>query len=130
MPNTFIAHRQSSNQKSISWSALRQNYFLEASYYVLSIKVWEIIEILSGTFYIQTFAETYLFFINCYLNYGNIVRASTNKNKLRALYCLEKYAARAINFKDKFTSAKLLLGQINTMAVYETNIYLTLYVPS
>ena len=129
MPNAFIAHRQSSNQKSISWSALRQNYFLEASYYVLSIKVWEIIEILSGTFYIQTFAETYSFFIKCYLNYGNIVRASTNKNKLRALYRLEKYAARA-KIKDKFTSAKLLLGQINTVAVYETNIYLTLYVPS
>ena len=38
-------------------------------------------------------------------------------SKLQALYRHQKHAARIINFKDKFTSAKPLLEQINAMAV-------------
>ena len=64
--------------------------------------------------------------MNCYLNYANIARASTNKSKLQALYRHQKHAARVINFKDKFTSAKPLLAQINAMAVYEMKIFQTL----
>ena len=45
-------------------------------------------------------------FINCYWNYANIVWASTNGSKLQGLYGHQKHAARIINFKDKFTSAK------------------------
>ena len=52
--------------------------------------------------------------------------ASTNKSKLQALYRHQKHAARIINFKDKFTSAKPLLEQINAMTVYEMNIFQTL----
>ena len=46
-----------------------------------------------------------------------------NKRKLQALYCHQKHAARIINFKDKFSSAKPLLEQINAMTVYEINIF-------
>ena len=62
-------------------------------------------------------------FINCYLNYANIAWASTNKSKLQALYRHQKHAAKIINFKDRFTSAKPLLEQINAMTVYEMNIF-------
>ena len=60
---------------------------------------------------------------NCYLNYANIAWASTNKGKLQALYRHLNHAARIINFKDKFTSAKPLFKQINAMTVYEMNIF-------
>ena len=64
--------------------------------------------------------QLYFSFINCYLNYANIAWASTNKSKLQALYGHQKNAARIINFKDKFTFAKPLLG---AMTVYEMNIF-------
>ena len=70
--------------------------------------------------------QLYFSFINCYLNYANIAWASTNKSKLQALYRHQKHAARIINFKDKFTSAKPLLEQINATTVYEMNIFQTL----
>ena len=70
--------------------------------------------------------QLYFSFINCYLNYANIAWASTNKSTLQALYRYQKHAARIINFKDKFASAKPLLEQINAMTMYEMNIFLTL----
>ena len=70
--------------------------------------------------------QLYFSFINFYLNYANIAWASTNKSKLQVLYRHQKHAGRIINFKDKFTSAKPLLEQINAMAVYEMNIFQTL----
>ena len=48
------------------------------------------------------------------------------QSKLQALYRHQKNGARIINFKDKFTSAKPLLEQINAMTVYEMNIFQTL----
>ena len=66
--------------------------------------------------------QLYFSFINCYVHYANIAWASANKNKL------QKHAEiNFINFKDKFTSAKPLLEQINAMAVHEMNIFQTLY---
>ena len=67
--------------------------------------------------------QLYFSFVNCYLNYANIAWVSANKSKLQALYSHQKHAARIINFKDKFTSAKPLLEQINTMTVYEVDIF-------
>ena len=49
------------------------------------------------------------------------------KSILQALYLQQKHAARIINFKDKFTSAKLLPEQINAMTMYEMNILQTLW---
>ena len=67
--------------------------------------------------------QLYFSFINCYLNYANIAWAITNKSKLQALYHHQKHAARMINFKDKFASAKPLLEQINVMTVCKMNIF-------
>ena len=52
--------------------------------------------------------------------------ASTDKSKLQALYYHQKHAARIINFKYKFTSAKPLFKKINAMTVYEMDIFQTL----
>ena len=48
------------------------------------------------------------------------------KSKLQGLYRHKKYVSRTINFRDKLTSAKPLLEQINAMTVYEMNIFQTL----
>ena len=96
---------------------------------IVSTKVFKSIEILYRTRCIlKTFLRKQLcfYFINCYLNYANIVWASTNNSKLQALYRHQKHAARIIYFKGKFTSTKPLLQQINVMAVYEMNIFQTL----
>ena len=96
---------------------------------IVSTKVCKSIEILYRTRCIQNkflWIQLYFSFINCYLNYANIAWTSTNKNKLQTLYRHQKHAARIINFKDKFTSAKPLLEQINALTVYEMNIFHTL----
>ena len=96
----------------------------------VSTKVCKSIGILYRTHYIlSTFfrKQLYFSFINCYLNYANIAWTSTNKCKLKALYRHQKHAARMTNFKDKFTSAKPLLEQINAMTVHEMNIFLTYF---
>ena len=96
---------------------------------IVSTKLFKSIEILYRTRCIlKTFLrkQLYFYFINCYLNYANVVWASTNKSKLQALYRHQKHAARIINFKGKFTSAKPLFQQINVMAVYEMSIFQTL----
>ena len=50
----------------------------------------------------------------------------TNKSKLQALYHHQKHAAKIINFKEKLTSPKPLLEEINAMTVYEMNTFQTL----
>ena len=92
---------------------------LEALYVCKSIRI------LYSTQYILQYLWKQLSFslINCYLNYANIGWTSTNKSKLQALY--RHHAARIINFKDKFASAKPLLEQVNAMIVQEMNIFQT-----
>ena len=85
---------------------------------IASIKVCKSSEILYRTRCILSKflrKKFYFYFISCYLNYENITWVSTNKSKLQALYHHQKHTARIINFKDKFTSAKLLLEQTNAM---------------
>ena len=67
--------------------------------------------------------QLYFSFTNFYLNYSNITWASTNKSKLQALCCHQKYAVGIINFRDKFTSAKPLHEQIKAIIVYEMNVF-------
>ena len=70
--------------------------------------------------------ELYFSFIHSYLNYGNIVWASTNKSKLKTLLRRQKHAARIIHFKDKYTHARPLLQNIKALNVYQLNIQQTL----
>ena len=53
--------------------------------------------------------QLYFSFIHCHLNSANITWASACKSKLEGLYHHQKYAARIISFKDRFTPAQLLL---------------------
>ena len=69
----------------------------------------------------------YFSFIHSYLNYGNIVWASTNKSKLSVLLKQQKHAARLIHFKDKYTHAKPLLQNLKTLNIYQLNILQTLF---
>ena len=53
-------------------------------------------------------------FIHPYLNYDNIVWASTNKSKLNMLLRKQKHAD-----KDKFTHAKPLLRAMKALNIYQ-----------
>ena len=73
-----------------------------------------------------------MFFISFYkkkllLKLRKLAWASTNKSTLQSLYCHQKHATRIVNLKDKFTSAKPQLQQINAMTVYEVYIFQTLF---
>ena len=108
---------------------LDENIFWKHHMNIVSTKICKSIGILSRNRCILRkclWKQYYFYFINCYLNYANIAWASTSKSKIQAFYHHQKHAARIINFKDKFTSAKPLLEQINAMTVYEMNIFQTL----
>ena len=48
------------------------------------------------------------------------------KRKLQAFYGYQKHAEMIINFKNKFTSTRPLLEQVNAMTMYEMNTFQTL----
>ena len=48
------------------------------------------------------------------------------KRKLQAFYCYQKHVEMIINFKNKFTSTRPLLEQVNAMTMYEMNTFQTL----
>ena len=48
---------------------------------------------------------------------------STNKTKLNQLLRHQKHASRIIFFKDKLTHAKPLLQSINSLNIYQLNIF-------
>ena len=70
--------------------------------------------------------QLYFSYIQSHLSYGNIVWGSTNQSKLLPLYRKQKHAARIIFFKDKLTHAKPLLSEINTLSLYQLNLFQTL----
>ena len=70
--------------------------------------------------------QLYFSFIHCYLNYANIVWASTFKSKLTSIFRTQKHAIRVIYFKDKFAHTKPLFDDIKVMNIYEINIFQTL----
>ena len=108
---------------------LDENIFWKHHINIISTKVWISIEILYRIrciLYLSLRKELCFSFINYYLSCAYKVWVSTNKSKVQALYRHQKHAARIINFKDKFTSGKPLLDQINAMAVYEMDIFKTL----
>ena len=71
--------------------------------------------------------QLYFSFIHySYLNYANIVWASTNKSKLKTLLRRQKHAARIIHFKNKYIHARPLLQNMEALNVYQLNIQQTL----
>ena len=67
--------------------------------------------------------QLYFSFIHYYLNYANIVWASTHKSKLTNIYRTQKHAIRVIFFKDRLTHTKPLFHDIKAMNVYEINVF-------
>ena len=57
------------------------------------------------------------------MNYANIAWASAYKSKLEGLHRHQKHAARIINFKDRFTHAQPLLHNMNTLNIFQRNLF-------
>ena len=65
----------------------------------------------------------YFSYIHSYLNYANIAWASTYATKWKRVFLRQKYAVRILFNKDKLTHSKPLFENLNTLNVYQINIY-------
>ena len=63
----------------------------------------------------------YFSFIHGYLNYGNMVWASTSATKLKKLASKQKQALRILN--DEFTDIKEIMVRMKVLNIYKLNIY-------
>ena len=63
--------------------------------------------------------QLYFSFIRNYVNDANIVRVSTSKSKFERLYRCQKYAARVIYHKDRYTHASPLLNDMKALNVFK-----------
>ena len=67
--------------------------------------------------------NVYFSFIYSYINHGSIAWGSTYKTKLKIIFIYQKKAARVIFFADRIAQAKPLILDMNTLNVYQINIY-------
>ena len=65
----------------------------------------------------------YFSYIYSYLNYADILWASTYATKLKKGYLKEKHAVSIVFNKDKLTHSKPLFENLNALNVYQINIY-------
>ena len=63
----------------------------------------------------------YFSFIHSYLNYGNIVWASTSTTKLKKLASKQKQALRILN--NEFTDIREIMIRMKVLNIYKLNIY-------
>ena len=63
----------------------------------------------------------YFSFIHSYLNYGNIVWASTGTAKLEKLASKQKQALRIVN--NEFTDIREIMVRMKVLNIYKLNIY-------
>ena len=66
--------------------------------------------------------QLYFSFINIYINHANVVRGSTRKSKLMALYRQQRHASRLIFFESKKTHARPLMRKMNALNIFQVNI--------
>ena len=59
--------------------------------------------------------------IQSYLNYGNIVLASTNTTKLKKLVSKHNQALRIVN--NEFTGIRKMMVRIKVLNIFKLNIY-------
>ena len=59
--------------------------------------------------------------IQSYLNYGNIVLASTNTTKLKKLVSKQNQALRIVN--NEFTGIRKMMVRIKVLNIFKLNIY-------
>ena len=65
----------------------------------------------------------YFSFIHSYLNYANMVWASTNQSKLKKLFNKQKHARRIVFNEKKYTHARPLMKKLKALNVYQINIF-------
>ena len=63
----------------------------------------------------------YFPFIQSYLNYGNIVLASTSTTKLKKLVSKQNQALRILN--NEFTGIRKMMVRIKVLNIFKLNIY-------
>ena len=65
--------------------------------------------------------KLYFSFIHSYLNYGNVVWASTSTTKLKKLTSKQKQAFRIVN--NEFTDISQIMVKMKVLNIYKLNIY-------
>ena len=65
----------------------------------------------------------YFSFIHSYLNYANITWGSSPRTKQQPLFNRQNYVSRLIFCKYKFSPSKPLMKELNTLNVFQLNIY-------
>ena len=63
----------------------------------------------------------YFPFIQSYLNYGNIILASTSTAKLKKLVSKQNQALRIVN--NEFTGNRKMMVRIKVLNIFKLNIY-------
>ena len=65
----------------------------------------------------------YFALIHSYINYANIVWASSCQTGLKNIFLRQKQAARIIFHKDRLTHSRPLMNSLNALNVYQINLY-------
>ena len=64
----------------------------------------------------------YFSYIHSYINYVNLVWASTHKTNLKKIHSQQKHALRIVYNKDRYYRAKELFSSCNVLNVYKLNL--------
>ena len=62
-------------------------------------------------------------YIYSFLNYANIAWASTHFTKLKTISYKQKHTPRIVFDEDRLRHSRTLLRRLNTLNVYQTNIF-------
>ena len=71
----------------------------------------------------KSLKSIYFAYIHSYLNYANIAWASTYRTKLKTIHFHQKHAVRIVLNEEKLTQSRPLLRSLNTLNVYQINLY-------
>ena len=128
MPNLLIEdiHIKREHVTKFLGVFIDENLSWKQHIYILSSKISKSISILYKSRDVlskQCLNQLYFSFIHSYVNYANIAWASTCKSKLERLYRCQKYAARVIYHKDRYTHASPLLNDMTALNVFKLNIF-------
>ena len=70
----------------------------------------------------KSLRSIYFALVHPYINYANILWASTNKTYLKRILDKQKQAARLMSSDDISVASKLLMKELNISNVYQINI--------
>ena len=76
---------------------------------------------------INCLKNIYFALIHSYVNYANIVWASSCQTGLKNIFFKQKQAVRIIFNKDRLTHSRPLMKRLNALNVYQINLYQTTF---